>query len=270
MGDQELTISTQTLHADLGKPGHVILDVTWFSDKEAREDFRRAHIPGAQFVDVLSNAHSALFPRNIPDAAALQEQLRVAGVNRNSRIIVYDNAGQAGFFIGSRAAWTLRLFGCQKVAVLDGGLQKWIKDGFATTTEVTTPERGDIVCEYQSSLRTEYDKFVEKMNAGEVQVLDSRPIEVYEAGHVPGAINIPFADKLLNADKTTMKSVEELKKVFAEAGVNLDKPLVTMCNSGMSSCSLLLAARKCGSKDSSVFHGGMTEWKANNPECTKL
>ncbi|XP_041378724.1 thiosulfate sulfurtransferase-like isoform X2 [Gigantopelta aegis] len=213
---------------DNNTPDLVVVDVTWASTKNCREDYDKEHIPGAVFINVMDAEHTNLFPRNIPTLESFGKFARAVGINRDSHVIIYSNSHTCGFFCSGRGWWSFRIFGHSNVSVLNGGLAKWKSHGYPTTDAIST-------------------------------VKEDSP------GHIVGAYNIPFAS-LVNVERMEFKSVDELKEVFSEAGVDVNKPVVGHCNSGMSSCNTVLAALLCGSPRAALYHGGFTEWKKRVPD----
>ncbi|KAK2193479.1 hypothetical protein NP493_12g05051 [Ridgeia piscesae] len=246
-----------------------VLDVTWYSAKDAYPEYLKAHIPGAAWFDIMRDVtHTQLRLRNLPEPEVFERQVRGVGVDGDTHVIVYDSQGQGGCFVGGRAWWMFKFFGHEKVSVLNGGLQKWTAEGVRTTQTIPTYQEGNFAVGYNPRINKLHADMMANFEKKCFQVCDSRAVEKFSAGHYPEAINIPFAAMLLDKDTNSMKTREQLLKVFVEAGVDITRPLVTMCNSGMSSCSLLLAAYKCGNTDASVYHGGYNEWKtlATSPQ----
>ncbi|KAI0242287.1 Thiosulfate sulfurtransferase [Lamellibrachia satsuma] len=266
------TVGTDWLKQRIGSDQSAnirVLDVTWYSAKDAYPEYLKAHIPGAAWFDIMRDVtHTELHLRNLPAPEAFQQQVRLVGVDADTHVIVYDSQGLGGCFVGSRAWWMFKLFGHEKVSVLNGGLQRWIADGLPTTQEIPTYQEGNITVTDNVSFKKLHAAMVANFEAKCFQVCDSRAVEKFSAGHYPGARNIPFAAMLLDKDTNMLKTPDQLRQVFTEAGIDSARPLVTMCNSGMSSCSLLLAAYQCGNTDAAVYHGGYNEWKtlATSPD----
>lgn len=238
----------------------VIVDVSWASIKDCRQEYDKQHIPGARYIDVLSADHNDIFPRNIPTAEAFTQMAQEAGINSDSHIIVYSNSDRAGYFIAGRGWWSFHYFGHKNVSILDGGLQKWIQLGFPTTDKPTEIQRGNFVASVNRAIHKNYQEIKENTSNKMFQLIDSRPESAYKDSHIPGAKHL-FMSDLVDEKNGTLKSKEELKKLFTDAGVDLSKPVAAQCNSGMSSCTIAFTAEYLGAKDVSVFHGGFTEWK---------
>lgn len=236
-----------------------LLDVSWFSQKNCNEEYKKRHIAGAMYFDVMVGPHTELLPRNIPPAEAFQQQARAAGVNEDSHVIVYSDTENHGFFLSGRAWWTFTVYGAKKVSILNGGLQKWLSLGYPTTSEIPKIKPGNFTARYDSKYRLTFEQMSQKVGSG-VAIIDSRPPNGYEQGHIPGARNLPFT-ALMDNEKLEMKPVQDVKTDLQSAGVDVGKPLVVYCNSGMGSCTLFLAYKLCGGEDVSLYHGGFTEWK---------
>ncbi|XP_029204374.2 thiosulfate sulfurtransferase-like [Acropora millepora] len=264
-------VSVDWLHkkVESRKSDHLaVLDTTWFSDKDAIEDFSKQHIIHASHMDVFLGVETQpLYPRNIPDEAIFELIARGSAVNSSDHVIIYENTGKFGFFLGARAWWLFKLYGHENVSVLDGGLEKWISSGFETTNMMMKKKEGDFTAKLNSKWIVKFEDMVENLTSRKAQVCDSRVPEKFQlssddpgSGHYPGAVNIPFSS-LFNLETRTLKSIDELKKVFSDAGVDLSKPVICMCFGGMSSCSLLLAAHLCGCPDTALYLGSFSEWK---------
>ncbi|OWF44897.1 thiosulfate sulfurtransferase-like [Mizuhopecten yessoensis] len=246
---------------DLGQV--VILDVSWSSSKDMREHYNAEHVPGAVYLSTMEGKHTDMFPRNIPDADAFQESVRAAGVDADSHVIVYSDSDACGFFLSGRAWWTFKVFGHKDVSILDGGWQKWKAAGGQVTSDVSTPKKGNFICKPDDGVRLTYETMEVNMKESARQVCDSRPSVKYSGedstGHIKGAKNLPMSE-LVNPQTGTLKDLDQIKKEFSAAGVDLSKPLACYCNSGMSSCTLAFTAALCGNENVSVYHGGFNEW----------
>lgn len=259
---------------DAGNANIRVLDVTWYSDKDAKEEYLKAHIPGAVHFNIFEGVQQTeIFPRNVASPEVFQANARAAGVNDGSHVIVYDNTGQGGYFLGSRAWWLFTLFGYDNVSVLDGGMAQWTAKGFPTSTEIPQIKPGNFTAKYRDDIKISVDQMDANMKSKHFQVVDTRPPSAYQGkkeepatGHYPGAVNMHMAATFLDQDKKQLKSPEELRAAFSAAGVDLGKPVTAMCNSGMSSCTAVLAATMLGNKSAAVYHGGFTEWKHTHPD----
>ncbi|XP_060079697.1 thiosulfate sulfurtransferase-like [Ylistrum balloti] len=250
----------------------VILDVSWSSTKDMKEQYNIEHVPNASYLSVMEGIHNDMFPRNVPDIEAFQDSVRKAGVNADSHVIVYSDSDACGFFLSGRAWWTFKLFGHKTVSILDGGWQRWKSkepEGYPVTSEVPSPKEGNFTCSKDDSIRLTYEVMVDNFTRPDRQVCDSRATLKYTSpdgkGHIKGAKNLPMS-QLVNSSTGTLKDLDDLKKEFTTAGIDLSKPMVCYCNSGMSSCTLAFTAALCGNDNVSVYHGGFTEWSKKSPD----
>lgn len=245
-----------------------VLDTTWFSDEDATGYFLKQHIANASYMDLFRGVENTpLYPRNIPDVATFQMNARACGVNSKDHVVIYDNTGKFGFLMGGRAWWMFKLFGHENVSVLDGGLKRWIGDGFEMTDAVVQKGDGDFTAKWNPKWIRKFEDMKENLKSRKAQVCDSRGPNMFNrspndptTGHYPGAVNIPFPT-LFNAETKTLKTVDELKKVWSDAGIDLSKPVIGMCIGGISSCTLVLTAHLCGCPDVALYHGSFNEWR---------
>jgi thiosulfate/3-mercaptopyruvate sulfurtransferase len=263
-------VSTDWLAANLGAADVVPVDCTWFmaaSGRNARAEFAQAHIPGARFfdIDAVSDAsHPA--PHMLPSAEDFGTAMSEAGIGSNDRIVVYDNSPLR---TAVRGWFMLRHFGVDQVAVLDGGLGKWLAEGRPTQSGEPLPR----VIRFDAKARTGEVVSLREVRAGlGVPLIDARGRARFEGseqdprpgvgtGHIPGSRNLPYAD-LYNPDGT-MKSREEIRRLFAGAGVDPERPFVASCGSGVTANSLILAARLLGNRDTRLYDGSWSEWGAD-------
>ncbi len=257
--------------------GLILFDATYFlTDKtrDPRAEYLQERLPGAQFFDITTIADTASeWPNTVPDAAQFEQAMQAMGCNQDHQVIAYD---RLGLFSAARVWWLFRYFGHSSVAVLDGGLAKWKSDQLPLTSgEVDFPAGSFKAITDASRVRTAEQ--VNEIISGDTdtQVVDVRgagrfaghspePRAGLRAGHMPGSLNLPF-DRLLNEDKT-YKSEEEMLQIIKEAGVDLQKPIVTSCGSGVTACILSLAIEHLRGNETdhagpaAVFDGSWTEW----------
>jgi thiosulfate/3-mercaptopyruvate sulfurtransferase len=263
-------VSTDWLAANLKAADIVPVDCSWFmasSGRNARAECAEAHIPGARFfdIDAVSNAgHPA--PHMLPSAEDFGTAMSEAGIGSNDRIVVYDNSPLR---TAVRGWFMLRHFGVDQVAVLDGGLGKWLAEGRPTQSGEPLPR----VIRFDAKARTGEVVSLREVRAGlSVPLIDARGRARFEGseqdprpgvgtGHIPGSRNLPYAD-LYNPDGT-MKSREEIRRLFAGAGVDPERPFVASCGSGVTANSLILAARLLGNRDTRLYDGSWSEWGAD-------
>lgn len=271
-------VSTAWLAGALGAPDLIVFDATYYlpnENKDGRALFRAARIPGARFFDIgeIADPDTAL-PHMVPTPGRFETLVRALGVSNSSRIVFYD---QKGLQSAARGWWMMGLFGHDEVAVLDGGLPKWVAEGRATDQgeAAAAAASGSFVATYRATrLRGLGDMMV--ADAGRV-VLDARaagrfagtapePRAGLPSGHMPGSRNVPSTN-LLNPDGT-MLPAETLRAMFAAEGVDGTRPVVTSCGTGVTATILTLGMVQAGLPMGSVYDGSWTEW-AGRPDTVK-
>lgn len=265
------TVSTEWLAANLTDPAVVLLDGSMHlptSGRSARTEYQAAHIPGAQYfdIDAVSDKSNPL-PHMLPAAAQFAAQVGAMGVSNASHVVVYDSEG---LYSAARVWWMFRAFGHERVSILDGGLKKWKAEGRATTPDPTPPRAA---ATFSAKLRPELvaDRTAVQSLIGHpsVQIVDARAANRFEgavpeprqglrSGRIPSSRNVPFAT-LLNADGT-LKAPEQLQAVFAAAGVDIARPVVASCGSGVTAGVVAFALARLGQPDTVVYDGSWTEW----------
>ena len=265
---------TDELARELDAPDLVIIDATWHmpgEGKDARAEYLEEHIPGALFFDIdeIADTKSAL-PHMLPPPEKFSSRMRSMGIGDGSRIVVYD---RAGIYSAARVWWTFRVMGVEDVSVLNGGLPKWKRERrplesgeplARTTRHFTARRNADLVRDISDIKTLLKDKSAELVDARSPERFSGKAAEPrpgLRSGHIPGAHNVPYA-KLLNADGT-LKSPRELESLFREAGVDLHKPVVTSCGSGVTASVLALALAELGHRRSAVYDGSWSEWGAD-------
>ncbi|HWC62584.1 MAG TPA: 3-mercaptopyruvate sulfurtransferase [Rhizomicrobium sp.] len=245
-----------------------LLDASWYmpADKrDAKAEFEAGHIPGAVFydLDALSD-HAADLPHMLPPPETFARDMGALGVGDGDMVVVYDGAG---LFSAARVWWMLHVMGHDQAAVLDGGLPKWKAEGRALQRGLSKPKPARFTATPVAGQVRDF-AFV-KAHLTDTQILDARsnsrftgaepePRPGLRSGHMPGAVNIHYRS-LLHADGT-MKSDDELRRIFAEKGVDLRAPIVTSCGSGVSAAILMLALARLGAPDTSLYDGSWSEW----------
>jgi thiosulfate/3-mercaptopyruvate sulfurtransferase len=265
-------VSTDWLAAELGKNDLRIIDASLFlpdHGRHARQEFETAHIPGAVFMDLdeIVDTSSGL-PHMLPPAEKFASRMQALGLGDGSRIVVYDNSPLKS---SARAWFMLKVFGAHEVAILDGGFAKWQSEGRAIESgKPVVRHRHFTVWQDRSVVRT-LDQMVDNLKTKAEQVLDARPAgrftgaepeprEGLRGGHMPGARNLPHGE-LFNADGT-WKRGDELRAAFTQAGIDLDRPVVTTCGSGITAAVLAFGMHLLGKKDVGLYDGSWSEWGA--------
>ncbi len=270
--DAQNLVSTDWLARHLDAPDLRIVDATWRlpgMGGDPKAGYDEAHIPGARFFDIeeISDTSSSL-PHMLPPMEKFVARIRAMGIGDGHRLVVYD---QDGIFSAPRVWWTFRVFGAKEVSVLDGGLKKWIAEGREVEDLPPVMRDRHFTGRRDASLVEDVTQVAAALKLGDAEVVDARSPGRFRgeepevrpglrAGHMPGAKNVHYAT-LLNADGT-MKPVEETRAAFEAAGVDLSKPIVTSCGSGISACILALALERMGHRRWSVYDGSWAEWGA--------
>jgi thiosulfate/3-mercaptopyruvate sulfurtransferase len=266
----ESLVSTDWLADHLGDPALTIVDSSWHMPatwRNGRDEFFQAHIPGAVFLDIdaVSDASDPA-PHMLPRAAEFARAMEKIGIGSTDRIVVYDNSPLRS---AARGWFMLRHFGAGDVAILDGGLQKWIAEGRPTTsgeaesrnaTFDATEREGEVVTK-QQILDGLACTFVDARGPSRFEGTEPEPRPGVESGHIPGARNIPFG-ALYNADGT-FRSREEIRRIFEEARANPNQPFVASCGSGVTAVALIFAAHLLGSDSGRLYDGSWSEWGAD-------
>ncbi len=270
LDDPQTLVSTQWLADHLNSPDIRILDASWYlpdMKRDAKAEYAADHIPGARFFDIdeISDQRSDL-PHMAPPVEKFMARMRAMGVGDGHQVVVYDGAG---IFSAPRVWWLFRLMGKKDVAVLDGGLPKWVAEGRAVTMAPPNIRDRHMTVSVQNRLVRDVTQVAHGAKLGDHEIIDARPAgrfagaepeprEGLRAGHIPGAKNVFYGDLLTKAG--TMLPPEELGKVFRKAGVRLDKPAILSCGSGITACILSLALERLGHADHSVYDGSWAEW----------
>jgi thiosulfate/3-mercaptopyruvate sulfurtransferase len=272
MDDPKTLVSTDWLAAHFKDPDLRILDGTMFMASEGRSgraEYDTAHIPGARFFDIddISDARSEL-PHMAPPVEKFMSKLRAMGVGDGHQVVVYD---AKGLFSAARVWWLFRLMGQDNIAVLDGGFPKWQAEGRAIEDMPPIIRDRHMTVRRQNQMIKDVTQVAAAAKLGDYEILDARsaarfrgeapePRAGLRAGHIPGSKNVPYTD-LLKADMT-MKDPNALRAVFAAAGVDMTKPVITSCGSGVTAAIINLALERIGKTDHALYDGSWTEWGA--------
>jgi thiosulfate/3-mercaptopyruvate sulfurtransferase len=268
--DPKTLVSTDWLAAHLGDPDLRILDGSWYlpdMGRNGRAEYNAAHIPGARYVDIdeISDARSAL-PHMAPPPEKFISRMRAMGVGDGHQVVVYDGNG---IFSAPRIWWLFRLMGKTDVAVLDGGFGKWQAEGRKVEDLPPVMRDRHITVSRQNHLVRDVTQVAAAAKLGDHEILDARspgrfrgeepePRPGLRAGHIPGSKNVHYRT-LLN-ENGTMKDAAALRDVFASAGVDLDKPVITTCGSGVSAAIINLALERLGHDRHALYDGSWSEW----------
>jgi thiosulfate/3-mercaptopyruvate sulfurtransferase len=268
--DPKTLVSTDWLATHLRDPDLRILDASWYLPdlgRDARGEYAAAHIPNARFFDMedISDHRSAL-PHTAPPPEKFISRLRAMGVGDGHQVVIYDGMG---IFSAARVWWTFRLMGKTDVAVLDGGFPKWQAEGRELEDLPPVIRDRHMTTQRQAGLIKDVTQVANAAKLGHAQIIDARgparfrgdapePRPGLRAGHIPAARNVPYTD-VLNPDGT-MKPVPALKAVFEAAGVDLTRPAITSCGSGVTAAILNLALERMGHRNHALYDGSWAEW----------
>ena len=268
--DPKTLVSTQWLAAHLKDPDLRVLDASWYlpgSKRDPFAEYQAAHIPGARFFDLDDvSDHRSDLPHMVPPVEKFMSRMRAIGVGDGHQIVVYDGSG---LFSAPRVWWLFKLMGQMDIAVLDGGFPKWQAEGHPVEDLPPILRDRHMMVRRQNQMVKDVTQVSAASKLGNSEIVDARspgrfygkdpePRPGLRAGHIPGSKNVFYKD-LLKADDT-MKSPDEMRQVFLEAGVDLDKPVITSCGSGVTAAILSLGLTRMGKTDHSLYDGSWTEW----------
>ena len=268
--DPKTLVSTAWLAAHLKDPDLRVIDASWYMPDMARDpkaEYQATHIPGARFFDIddITDTRSEL-PHMAPPTEKFVSRMRAMGIGDGHQVVVYDGMG---LFSAARVWWTFRLMGKTDIAVLDGGLPKWLAEGREVEDMPPVLRDRHMTASRQNMLVKDVTQVAHAAKLGETEIIDARgaprfkgeapePRPGLRSGHIPGSKNVPFSS-LLAADGT-MKPVQDLRAVFEAAGVNLSRPAITSCGSGVTAAILSLALERIGHRNHALYDGSWAEW----------
>jgi thiosulfate/3-mercaptopyruvate sulfurtransferase len=267
-------VSTEWLAAHIGAPDIRIVDASWHlpnSGRDAAKDYAAEHIPGAVFFDIdnFSDAKSA-YPHMLPPAHEFAAKARALGLGDGHKIIAYDTVG---IFSAARVWWMFKAMGHEDVAVLDGGLLKWKKEGRPVTTDVPQHTARHFTPRPNHALVRSVEQVLANTESGKERLVDVRSAERFEgrapeprpgvrSGHVPGSVNLPYKE-LLTAEGT-LQPKPALEAKLAAHGLSGREPIIASCGSGVTASILALAVAELGIKRVSLYDGSWAEWGSRN------
>jgi len=246
--------------------------------RDARAEFEQAHVPGAVFFDIDAIAdHANPLPHMLPDPKAFADAVGALGIATGDRVVVY---GGRGLIASARVWWTFRAFGHERVAVLDGGLARWKKEGRPVEAGMATPTPRRFADTLGKDLVADLDRVRAIVQRRDAQLIDARSRGRFAAtepefrpglrgGHIPGSLNLPY-NELFRSDDDLMLPTPQVADAFARAGLDRSRPVVATCGSGVSAAVLAFALYRLGQRDASVYDGSWTEWggRADTPVAT--
>ncbi|MGF6255777.1 3-mercaptopyruvate sulfurtransferase [Ensifer sp. LBL] len=262
-------VSADWLQERLGDPLIRILDASWYLPAQKRNpkaEYDAGHIPGAVFFDQDAIAdHTSGLPHTLPSPEAFAEAVGALGVSESDTIVVYDGPG---IMTAPRVWWELRIMGAKNVYVLDGGMDGWNREGRPVSTDVPSPKPATFTPSFTPAAVTSLAGMKQIVADGATQIADARgaprfygeeaePRAGLRSGHMPGAHSLPSG---AFSENGKLKDLESLRQTFAAAGVDLSKPVVTTCGSGVTAAIITLALQSLGHTDNTLYDGSWSEW----------
>ena len=262
-------VTTDWLAARLGKPDVAIVDGSFYLPvlkRDAKAEYLAGHIPGAAFFDIDAIAdHSSDLPHMLPGATLFSEEVGRLGVGNDDTIVVYDGAGLGG---APRVWWTFRIFGAKNVFILDGGMPKWKAEGRPVEADMGKRAPRAFVAELNTSVVANVLDVQMALLKDTAQVVDARPANRFRgeapeprpgvrSGHMPGALNVPVSELIHDG---RLIAPEKIAQTFAAGGVDISKPVITSCGSGVTAATLWFALDAIGKTPQALYDGSWSEW----------
>jgi thiosulfate/3-mercaptopyruvate sulfurtransferase len=259
------------LAARLASSGLKVVDGSWYlpgSGRSGAREYAEGHIPGAVFLDLdeVSDKRSSL-PHMLPSADEFAHRMSALGLNDRDDLVVYDGSGTN--LSAARVWWMFRVFGHDRVAVLDGGMGKWRSEGRPVEQGIVQVPRSHFsaglnqravrdLAAMRANLEHPAEQVVDLRPSGRFRGEEPEPRPGVRSGHLPGSINLPFTE-LVNPDGTILPP-SSLRRRLQAAGIDLSQPIVATCGSGTSACTLVLGLELLGHRDAALYDGAWTEW----------
>jgi thiosulfate/3-mercaptopyruvate sulfurtransferase len=280
MAQRDALVTTEWLARHLDAPDVRVVDGSWYLPAEKRNpkaEYAAQHIPGAVFFDIDEIADEASpLPHMLPSPEKFSSRVRKLGLGDGVRIVVYDGGSMMA---AARVWWTFRVFGHEDIAVLDGGLGKWLSEGRPVDDEPVIPRERHFTARLNSLLVRDLEQMRANIDSRREQVVDARGAGRFAAtepevrpglrgGHIPGSVNLPYGT-LLKPDRT-LAGDDAIREAFSSVGVDPARPIATTCGSGISASFLALALHTIGARKVAVYDGSWTEWggRADTPVAT--
>ncbi|AUW14160.1 3-mercaptopyruvate sulfurtransferase [Klebsiella michiganensis] len=250
----------QIIDARMAPPGQ--------EERDLNAEYQAGHIPGAVFFDIEAlSDHTSPLPHMMPRAEAFAVAMRELGVSSDKHLVVYD---EGNLFSAPRAWWMLRTFGVEKVSIVAGGLEGWRRDGLPLEQGLPELPEGDFDGRVDPLAIKRLTDVLLVSHEGSAQIIDARPAgrfngQVAEprpglrSGHIPGALNVPWTELVINGE---LKTTDELNEIFARQGVDFERPIIASCGSGVTAAVVVLALTTLGVNGVSLYDGSWSEWGA--------
>jgi len=276
--EADVVVSTEWLAENLRAPRQRILDCSWYLPalkRDARAEYRARHVPGAVFFDIDEiSDRTGLGAHLLPAAEVFAEKVGKLGIDNQTRVVVYDNN-----YVSARVWWTFRVFGYDNVVVLDGNLNTWLAEGRPVEAGEVAITPRNFVARKRPELVADWREVLDNITSQKAQLVDARTAGIYlgelptgypgiRAGHVPGSINLPWRT-IKDAQTGQFLSIEALRERFRSAGVDIDKPVIAMCGSGVVAPILAMSLHRLGRSNWKVYDGSWYEW-AQLPDVPKV
>jgi len=264
-------VTTDWLAQNLADPSVVVVDASWHLPNAARNaqaEYLDGHIPGAVFFDIDGIADtSSDMPHMLPSPDDFSRMVGALGISDTDTIVIYD---ELGLFSAPRAWWTFRSFGAENGYILEGGGPKWRSERRPLETGLVARAKASFEARFNPDMVTDFETVQARSWDGAAQILDARPAQRFHAevpepraglraGHIPNSRNIPVS---LLSEGGKMRPVDQLQALFAERGVDLSKPIITSCGSGVTASTLAMALELAGAKSVALYDGSWAEWGA--------
>ncbi len=271
MNDPQLLVSTDWLEKHLNAPDLRILDASLVlpgDPRDCRAEYEACHIPGARYFDIndIADSRSEL-PHMVPPVEKFISKMRAMGIGDGHRVVIYDS--NDALFSAARAWWMFKLFGKDDVAILDGGLQKWQNEGRPVADMPPILRDRHFTARHNAALVRNVTQVASALKLGDAQIVDARaparfageadePREGMRKGRIPGSKNVYYKD--LTGPRGTLLPPEDIREIFEDEGVDLGKPIILTCGSGVTACVLAHALERIGHRNWSVYDGSWSEW----------
>ena len=250
----------QIIDARMAPPGQ--------DDRDLNGEYLAGHVPGAVFFDIEAlSDHTSPLPHMMPRPEAFAVAMRELGVNSDKHLVVYD---EGNLFSAPRAWWMLRTFGVEKVSILAGGLEGWRRDELPLEQGLPELPEGDFDGRFDPLVIKRLTDVLLVSHEGSAQIVDARPAGRFNglvaepraglrSGHIPGALNVPWTELVINGE---LKTVDELNEIFARQGVDFERPIIASCGSGVTASVVVLALTTLGVNGVCLYDGSWSEWGA--------